>query len=220
MSKYVDESAEKDYYSARMFAKINGFFTTVLLAVLGTLLFLYWVVYRFVVRPAWLGMLPEDTQLTFDLLEAAATFALVVLWIAIGWFWLERRHKNKAVKNRSDLYKLSPTAFEHYVADLFRQRGYTVHVRGKSGDLGVDLELISDTGRRAIVQCKRYQRTVGPDIVRELYGTLIHERVARAFLVTTADISASAREWARGKPMTLIDGKTLAEIAQAVNDGR
>ena len=54
---------------------------------------------------------------------------------------------------------------------------------------------------------------IDPKIVRELYGTLVHERAAHAFLVTTAVISDAAREWASNKPMTLIDGKTLAQIA-------
>jgi restriction system protein len=76
----------------------------------------------------------------------------------------------------------------------------------------VDLEVTALPGKRAIVQCKRYQSTVGPEIVRELYGTLLHERAAHAFLVTSAEISASARRWARNKPLTLIDGSTLIAI--------
>jgi restriction system protein len=67
------------------------------------------------------------------------------------------------------------------------------------------------------VQCKRYRNAIGPDIVRELFGTMIHERVHHAFLVTTASISDSAREWAAHKPMTLIDGPTLVQIAAALN---
>jgi hypothetical protein len=46
---------------------------------------------------------------------------------------------------------------------------------------------------------------------------MIHERVHHAFLVTTADISDAARQWAKHKPMTLIDGATLVSIASALN---
>jgi restriction system protein len=80
----------------------------------------------------------------------------------------------------------------------------------------VDLELIAPDGRHAIVQCKRYLSTVGEETVRELYGTLLHEQGAHAFLVTTADISAAARQWAEGKPMTLVDGRTLARIVNRI----
>ena len=111
---------------------------------------------------------------------------------------------------------MNPGDFEKYVAQLFRQKGYRVKLRGSKGDLGVDLELTKPGGKRAIVQCKRYHNTVGPKIVRELYGTLIHEQVAHAFLVTTADISDAARQWAQSKPITFIDGETLVKIAAAL----
>ena len=115
------------------------------------------------------------------------------------------------------IYALSPAAFERYVAGIFRRKGYSVKLRGGSGDLGVDLEISNQHGKRAIVQCKRYQNTVGAESVRELYGTLIHERASHAFLVTTANISPAAREWAQGKPITLIDGQTLIQIAHQLS---
>ncbi len=113
-----------------------------------------------------------------------------------------------------ELYDLSPQEFEQYVARLFRKKGYTVTHRGRSGDKGVDLELERTGGKRAIVQCKRYRRPVGPEVVRELFGTLVHERVSHAFLVTTANISKSAREWTQDKPMTLIDGSLLIQVSE------
>jgi restriction system protein len=118
---------------------------------------------------------------------------------------------------RSGLYDLSPRQFERYVAAIFRRKGYQVRLTGGSGDHGVDLELHDlRSSRRAIVQCKRYQNTVGEELVRELYGTLLHELAYHAFLVTTADISDAAREWAQGKPITLIDGAALVEIDAAL----
>ena len=79
--------------------------------------------------------------------------------------------------------------------------------------LGVDLALTRADGRRAVVQCKRYRHQVGPDIVRELFGTMVHERAFHGFLVTTADISEAARQWAADKPMTLIDGAALSALS-------
>ena len=45
---------------------------------------------------------------------------------------------------------------------------------------------------------------------------MIHEGVHHAILVTTADISQAARDWARSKPMTLIDGQALVQIAESL----
>jgi HJR/Mrr/RecB family endonuclease len=178
-----------------------------------------WFLYRLLFRPEWPGALPPAAAELLNLVELAAAFTLIVLWAGLLW----RRRASQAstpgkALNLDQMYALSPKAFEHYVAGLFRRRGYRVIVRGRSGDHGVDLEL-SGGGRRAIVQCKRYRDTVGEEIVRGLFGTLLHETAHHAFLVTTADISEAARNWAAGKPMTLIDGPTLVNIAAAI-DGR
>ncbi len=182
-----------------------------------TVLYLVWLVYHLVAQPAWAAQLPGVLGEMLRLAEAAGMVTLGLLW---GIIWLRRGQNTAAPVQPLDLaqlYDLSPAEFERYVAELFRQKGYEVQLRGRSGDLGVDILLIKTDGRRAIVQCKRYRRKVGPDVVRELYGTLIHEGVDHAFLVTTAGISSSARRWAADKPMTLIDGEALSYIAAGMS---
>lgn len=190
------------------------------LVIIGSLTvwWLGWLLYRWLVNPSWLSVLPSVLLELVLLAETAGGFTLAFLWGGLGFHYWRHSRLADAIPpmTREKLYSLSPKAFERYVGGLFRQKGYRVVVRGRSGDLGVDLELTDGHERRAIVQCKRYRDTVGAEVVRELYGTLIHEQVAHAFLVTTADISEAAREWARGKPMTLIDGEMLAEIAASL----
>jgi restriction system protein len=169
---------------------------------------------RWVAQPAWLNGLPLLFQEGLGLLEAATALTIAFLWIGLTWGWGQAAPVDQlAALSPAQFYSLSPRAFERYVALLFERKGYQVIHRGRSGDHGVDLELIAHDGRHAIVQCKRYLSTVGEETVRELYGTLLHEGSAHAFLVTTADISAAARQWAEGKPITLVDGRTLATIS-------
>lgn len=183
-----------------------------------TAAFLSWLMLRWILRPDWLEQLPAIVLELVALGETAGAFTLAFLWAGLGWrYWRhfpEEDSPTFAAVTLDELQSLSPRAFERYVADLFRKKGYRVIVRGGSGDLGVDLELTGVRGRRAIVQCKRYQNTIGAEIVRELYGTLIHEGVHWAFLVTTAEISDAARDWASGKPITLIDGEMLVDVAR------
>lgn len=189
-----------------------------------TLWLLGWLAYRLIWQPAWLQALPALLGELLLLGEAASAFTLSFLWAGLAlrhWQATEPPGARPVAATRSSLYNLSPRQFERYVAGLFRRKGYQVEMRGGSGDHGVDLALHDlRTGRRAIVQCKRYQHTVGEELVRELYGTLLHELAFHAFLVTTADISDAAREWARGKPITLIDGATLVELDGALFGGR
>lgn len=183
----------------------------------GVCLLITWLIYHHVARPNWISQLPQFLSESINLLEAASILTALVITVILLWR-AQRRKKLAALSvTAEDLYALSPGAFERYVASLFRKKGYSVTVRGGSGDHGVDLELEQTGNRRAIVQCKRYRNPIGPDIVRELFGTMIHERVHHAFLVTTADISPSARAWAKNKPMTLIDGQTLVQIAASLD---
>ncbi len=186
-----------------------------------TAVFLSWMLFHYALVPHWFANWPPVLADTLRLLEAAGIVTVVLLWVVWGWQYVQEERPFAPPAPGplpiTALYALSPGEFEQYVASLFAQKGYKVKLRGRSGDHGVDLELSQPSGKRAIVQCKRYQRTIGPDIVRELYGTLIHERVAHAFLVTTADISESAREWAQGKPITLIDGELLVQVAAVLD---
>jgi len=185
-----------------------------------TAVFVVWLLYRWLGRPDWIDRLPALLAEMVRLAEMGWVGTLALLWGVVWWRGQRDTADSPIALTLDDLYELTPAEFERYVAGLFRRKGYRVQVRGRSGDLGVDLMLTQRGGRRAIVQCKRYRNTIGPEIVRELFGTLIHERVAYAFLVTTADISDSAREWAQGKPMTLIDGPTLIHIAASLSASR
>ncbi len=181
-----------------------------------TAVYLFWLLVRAVSQPAWVTQLPPLLTELMRLGEIGWLATLLLLWGLIWWRGHQELSQPLEPLSLEQLYNLHPADFERYVARLFRQKGYRVNLRGRSGDLGVDLVVIRTGGKRAIVQCKRYRNAIGPDIVRELYGTLIHEGVSHAFLVTTATISDSARSWAQGKPMTLIDGNTLVEIAQSL----
>jgi restriction system protein len=181
-------------------------------------LYLLWLAYHVWWQPQWLSNLPATVGELLSLLEAAGAFTLGFLWFSLWWRKPTTLNSRQPHLTVADLQALSPSDFEKYTAQLFRQKGYRVKLRGSKGDLGVDLELTKPGGKRAIVQCKRYHNTVGPKIVRELYGTLIHERAAHAFLVTSANISEAAREWARFKPLTLIDGQTLVRVAASLDD--
>ncbi len=192
--------------------KVIGWFTAV---------FVLWITFRALVTPLWIVQLPPLWTELLGMVEWGWFATLICLWLIV---WRQGIVPPSPVStqvdalNLEELYALSPADFEAYVARLFRRKGYRVELRGRSGDNGVDLMVRNRQGRKAIVQCKRYRNNVGPDTIRELYGTLVHEQVAHAFLVTTAGISKSAQAWAEGKPMTLIDGEALAHLAALLGD--
>ena len=113
----------------------------------------------------------------------------------------------------AQMLALDPAEFEIWIGMMFQLNGYRVRNTQYSGDHGVDIEVSKPPVNSGLVQCKRYRGTVGERVVRELYGTLIHERGDRAWLATTGAISRQARDWANGKPIELWDGQKLVELA-------
>ncbi len=107
---------------------------------------------------------------------------------------------------------MSPEQFEALVAKLFTAYGHDVENVGVSSDHGVDIRVISDRGEKWVVQCKRYSGSVGEPIVRDLFGTMLHEGAQRAYLITTGGITKQAVDWADGKPIVLYDGEGLVKL--------
>lgn len=116
-----------------------------------------------------------------------------------------QKHKTRAQKGLPAIFLVCQ------VARLFRRLGYRVHRRPATHDLGVDL-LISKPGLDAIVQCKQWRHPVGPAVVRDLYGTLLHTGADVGILATTSTITRSAERFSAGKPLLLIDGSILSVL--------
>ena len=124
------------------------------------------------------------------------------------------RRRFAQVQNLAQMMALEPEELETWVGLLFTLRGYEVRNTRFSADHGIDLEVAGEGIARGVVQCKRYRGTVGEPVVRELYGTHVHENAEYSWLATTGAISRRAREWAAGKPMDLWDGQRLVELAR------
>ncbi|MCC6166398.1 MAG: restriction endonuclease [Caldilineaceae bacterium] len=142
--------------------------------------------------------------------------------VALGWWRILRRWRARLrggawpALSLKQMMRLSPSEFEEYVSRrIFERQGYSVLNTRDVKDNGVDILVTDAHGRRAVVQCKRYRGTVGEGVVRDLYGTMIHNDALMAYLVTTGSISEAARRWAAGKPIGLIDGPRLVALGRA-----
>ncbi len=196
----------------RPFGRLLGDTFGTLAASAVWVLVLRWLLDRLLVQ-----QLPPAEQGNLIMLAALALGGAVV---ALLWWELLRRWSWQLLPTRRALslrgmLELTPSEFEAYVAQrLFARQGYHVVNTRDTKDGGIDILLTDSKGQRAVVQCKRYRNTVGEEVVRDLYGTMIHSDAAHGFLVATSPISAAARKWAGDKPITLIDGATLEKLAR------
>jgi len=77
----------------------------------------------------------------------------------------------------------------------------------------MQVQLVAPAALAVLV--KRYPRPVSVDAVKDLHGLQIAEGVDRGVLITTAHFSREAREYARTRPLWLIDGAALAALLEA-----
>lgn len=122
----------------------------------------------------------------------------------------------------SYLRKIDEYRFEHFVADIWEQRGWKTTVTQSSNDRGIDIiaEKNSPFPQKQLIQTKKYSKSnkIGsPDI--QQYSSLRQqeERVDAIVVVTTSTFTSQAEETAQALNVKLIDGRRLYEIIWDTN---
>ena len=67
-----------------------------------------------------------------------------------------------------------------------------------------------------VIHAKRYPHTVGVSAVRDLYGTILNEGASKGLLVTTSGYGPDAFNFAKDKPIELIDGGGLLYLLNEI----
>jgi len=117
--------------------------------------------------------------------------------------------------HRPNLMELTPTEFEGLITNLFSAMGLDTRQTRPSRDGGVDCVAFDPRpvfGGKVVIQAKRYKNTVGVSAVRDLFGTCQNEGASKGILVTTSGYGKAAFEFARGKPLELLDGGNLLHL--------
>jgi restriction system protein len=134
---------------------------------------------------------------------------------------VESKDVDSNIEPESNLAAMEWEDFEHLVAQLFEwefsKNGIEVKVTRASRDRGVDAILFDPDplkGGKYVIQAKRYTRTVDVSAVRDLYGTVMNEGANRGILITTASYGPDAYEFAKDKPISLVDGPNLLLMLQ------
>ncbi len=107
---------------------------------------------------------------------------------------------------------------EHLVAALFRAKGNRVETRGgANADGGIDL-VVDSGSSTAAVQCKHWSKwKCGPNVVRELIGSMKHEGITQGFLVCRTATSA-AFDLAGQERITIVDRTGLVDRIDSAID--
>jgi restriction system protein len=103
--------------------------------------------------------------------------------------------------------------FEELVGEAYRRKGYMVTENGGGGaDGGVDL-ILRKGGEKLLVQCKHWKMDkVGVKVARELYGVVAAEAASGGIVISSGTFTQEAKDFARGKPLELLDGSVLRNL--------
>ena len=154
-----------------------------------------------------------------EIREIIIRFFLVALqWmcfvaaVASAMATISRRRTFASAKDIEAIRAMSWREFETLIAETYRRQGFTVEETGGGGaDGGIDL-ILRGKGQKAIVQCKQWRTyRVGVKIVREMYGIMVAEKADRVVIVSSGTYTQESVDFAKGKPILLIDGKALAQ---------
>jgi len=127
--------------------------------------------------------------------------------------------RNISIDTSTNIAAMDWEDFEHLIREIFEKEfkkgGGEVNVTQASRDGGVDAIAFDPDpirGGKIVIQAKRYTNVVGVSAVRDLYGTILNEGATKGILVTTADFGSDSYKFAKGKPITLLNGGNLLHL--------
>lgn len=132
----------------------------------------------------------------------------LILGDAIGLTGLRRSTATTLQARFSHVDNMTGREFEHFMAEVFRARGYKSTVIGASGDQGVDILLRKD-GRRIAVQCKRHAKPVNNKPVQEVFSGARYHGADEAWVVAPGGYTNGARQLANRIDVVLYDRKGI-----------
>ena len=135
--------------------------------------------------------------------------------------FVEARSVEGTIDDSTNLAAMDWEDFEHLIRELFEKEftasGGEVKITQASRDGGVDAVAFDPDpirGGKIVIQAMRYTNTVGVSAVRDLFGTVMNEGATKGILVATSDYGPDACDFAKGKPLTLLNGSNLLHLLE------
>lgn len=131
---------------------------------------------------------------------------------------IDKANDDKRNELLAYLKGMDPKRFEYLIKNLLIELGFEATVTKYVGDGGVDINAVLTVGGvtkvSTAIQVKRYgNQKVGPNIVREMRGSLVTDQ--RGLIITTSGFTGAASEDANAEnklPISLIDGERLLDL--------
>jgi restriction system protein len=134
-------------------------------------------------------------------------------FVAVAAYFAYRQLRGKSPVDAGErvaaLREMPWENFSLIISEAYRRQGYAVEA---SDSAAFDFTLRKN-GRITLVQCRRWKvNQVGAGPLRELHEAISRHEAFNGVCITAGGFSANAREFAAGKPITLLHDAALAEL--------
>ena len=143
---------------------------------------------------------------------------LMSIYFPIGWLllllaaivvfavWVNYDSNKKETYSPEYNVNMTGNEYEQFVAGKLRREGYhEVIVTSKSNDHGADILAIAPDGKRVVIQCKHYKRTVGQRAVQDAVSARNYYHYDRSMVITNSKYTKQARNFAYHTDTVLIE---------------
>ncbi|MDD5460447.1 MAG: restriction endonuclease [Methylococcales bacterium] len=121
--------------------------------------------------------------------------------------------------NKAFLKSLEWKRYEEVCMEYLRIKNCNANVTCTGADGGVDLRICDKNGRLlAIGQCKAWNKPIGVNLIRELYGIMAAEQVRHGIFLTTSIYSPDAIEFAKHRKLILIDADEFVDLINGLDE--
>ncbi len=115
---------------------------------------------------------------------------------------------------RVNPYNQTPEEFEKTISSLLTSMGVENLETLEISETGVDMGGILE-GKKYVILARRYRGAISVKLLRRLFERMLEEDAERGMFITTSDFSQNAYRFVEGKPVDLITGEKLLELAKA-----
>ncbi len=158
--------------------------------------------------------LPSDSQ---ELIKAKAKL-ICYDWNKFCSLFNEIQNQIDGLEEIGVKWWLSRTSYEleNAVANMFKRRGFNSSVTPGSGDGGIDVIVENFENQNLYIQCKGWSNKAGPQIVRELVGSLnvITDTKAQGVVFCSKGFTQGALDYANQTNILLWTPEDLVMIAE------
>jgi HJR/Mrr/RecB family endonuclease len=105
---------------------------------------------------------------------------------------------------------------EKALSEMFTRRGFVAQTTKGSGDGGIDVIVENYEGSNLYIQCKGWDKKVGPQTIRELAGviTTLNDKKAQGVVLSINGFSEAAIQFGSQSNIWMWDKQSISEIAK------